>query len=176
MAARRAPSGRTRGGSSGGDGGNPGGLLTLTRDKAKATTKPVSRLSQLKGVWDREFGVYRVLIVEVLARRRSSLTFRFFGNAPRWNPPGEYTVNLDDGHVVWGDLPSTAQLVDLESSPRVRIGYLLLAENWLRENLHVEVPAVVEPPSVRAPAAAVVSRNGNAPGGDPPKVPWSCSL
>jgi len=148
--------------------------LTFQRDKAKASVKPVTSPGLLKGIWDREFGVYRVLIVEVLARRGPRLTFRLQGNAPRWNAPGRYSVDLDDGHVVWGDLPSTAQLVNLRKTPRARFGYLLLNENWIREHLQVEVPR--GPGFVPAPGLPAVVAADAAPGGDPPKVPYVWSL
>jgi hypothetical protein len=159
-------------GASGGEGDSARGALSLTRDKAKASTKPVARVSQLKGIWDREFGVYRALIVEVLGRKGSRLTFRLIENALGWNSPKELTVNLDDGHIVWGDLPSTAQLVDLETRPRVKIGYLLLNENWLRENLGLD-----RQPEVRTTMAMAAHNGGvGGPGSDPPKIPSSGSL
>lgn len=117
-------------------------IFKLHRKKSEATTRPVKSVSQLKGVWAREFAVYRVVVVEVRARKGSVLHFDIIDDpsAPRTakkgkpkSRGGQYKVDLDDGFVVWSDLPSTAQLVDPKSD--ARIGYLCLTENWLFENL-----------------------------------------
>lgn len=146
----------------------------LQRNKARATLAPVARPGDLKGIWDREFGVYRVRIVEVLGRKGSLVTFRLVGNPAGYNAEGPFTVDLDDGHVVWGDLPSTAQLVDPAS--RKRIGYLLLSENWLRENVgpgtHQEPPPQESVMALTATSTPQVLDTG----GGGPKVPTGESL
>jgi hypothetical protein len=147
----------------------------LQRSKAKATIAPVARPGDLRGIWDREFGVYRVRIVEVLGRTGSRLTFALVGNPKGYNEGGPFTLDLDDGHLVWGDLPSTAQLVDPAS--RKRIGYLLLNENWLRENVGVREPPA--PEAARAVTLAATSGTGGTEAtgmGDGPKVPATLGL
>lgn len=142
----------------------------LQRNKAKASVAPVARPGDLKGIWSREFGVYRVRIVEVLGRKGSVLTFRLVGNPKGYNADGPFSVDLDDGRTVWGDLPSTAQLV--EAGAKKRIGYLALNENWLRENVGA-APQV----TLLAATASTSGTGGSAgSGGDGPKVPDSTSL
>lgn len=102
------------------------------RDKKKSTTQPVARISQLKGLWNRIFSVYRMVVVQVTARKGSKLTFRILPVGEEQgatNTLESHTVDLDDGDVAWGDLPSTAQLVDPKSTKT--IAYLGLSEDWL---------------------------------------------
>lgn len=119
-------------------------VFKMYRDKAKATTKPVKSVDDLKGLWDRTFGTYRVVVVEVYDRKGSLLDFDIVldpatakrktkGGGRQRRAAAPYTIDLDDGANVWGDLPSTAQLVDPNSDER--IAYLCINENWLYENL-----------------------------------------
>lgn len=131
-------------------------VFAMYRDKSKATTEPVASVSELKGLWDREFGVYRPVVAKVTARKGSLLTFDIVIDPDGSSDGGGYTVDLDDGGTVWGDLPSTAQLVDPESdSP---LGYLLLNQNWIYENVEQGRVAPLDGP------------------GDPPKIPKNYSL
>lgn len=143
-------------------------VFRMFRDKAKATTKPVKSVDDLKGLWDREFGVYRVVVVEVLDRDGSMLDFDIVidpsakrstkGGGKQRRAAAPYRIDLDDGANVWGDLPSTAQLVDPGSDER--IAYLCLNENWLFENL---------------PDGLVLAARGGPPK-IPPKIPRTQSL
>jgi len=120
-------------------------IFSMHRDKTLATTTPVDSVDNLQGIWDRDFGVYRVVVVQVYELKGSLLSFDILLNplaatvkgrkrAKRtWRASAaQYSVDLDDGLSVWGDLPSTAQLY-VSGGPR--IAYLCLNENWLWEHL-----------------------------------------
>ena len=98
-----------------------------SRDKRKATTQPVGDVSELLTYWDRAFDLkngYQGLVVEVIARENNVLAFYLLddeGNPQRKGGEGAFTINLDDGMEAWSSLPSTAQEVDPESSPRSSI-------------------------------------------------------
>lgn len=114
------------------------------RDKREATTQPVKDVSQLIAHWDRDFAVfgdldggYRGLTVEVVTRTNNVISFNILdakGTATKKVKAGEgaFSINLDDGLQAWSDLPSTAQIVDPESSQR--IGYLFVTPAWLSRN------------------------------------------
>lgn len=138
-------------------GGNPKQIFKLVADKKKATTKPVAKVDQLKGLWDRQWSVYRPLVVKVTARKGSLLTFQIVIDPSGATGTEAHTLNLDDGANVWSDLPSTAQLVEPGSGDD--LGYLLVNQNWLFEN--------AEPSTTRALLGATA---------DPPKIPKSYSL
>lgn len=117
--------------SAGGGGGNP--------DKSQATVQPVRKDTELLEPWDRDIDLkdgYRGLTVQVIKRENNVITFTILNEGVG----GEHTINLDDGVVVWGSLPSTAQRVDCESSQR--IGYLFVTPGWMVDNGVV----VTEPP------------------------------
>ena len=135
---------------------------------------PVARPGDLTGIWDREFGVYRVRIVEVLGRKGAQLTFALVGNPKGYNDAGPFSVDLDDGRTVWGDLPSTAQLV--EPGSKKRIGYLLLNENWLRENVGVAGKEGAQAKTTVLALTTATASAGVDTGGDGPKIPASESL
>jgi hypothetical protein len=104
-------------------GGNP--------DKKEATVHPVRLETELLDPWDREIDLengYRGLSVAVIEREDNVITFTILNESVG----GEYSINLDDGLVVWGSLPSTAQRVDVESSQR--IGYLFVTPDWMTNN------------------------------------------
>ena len=126
-------------------------------DKRNTTTEPVADTSQLLPYWNRtclKIG-YHGLIVEVTARSENTITFKVLGVAPPPDPGAkprakpkaksetEYSINLDDGTLAWGSLPSTAQRVDVESSQRV--GYLFVSQAWLDEHPQACGPKA-EPP------------------------------
>jgi hypothetical protein len=128
----------------------------MYRDKSKATTEPVAAVADLKGLWDREFGVYRPVVAKVTGRKGSMISFEIIIDPDGSTDGATYTVDLDDGGNVWGDLPSTAQLVDPTSEEQ--IGYLLLNQNWIYENVTSGRVAPLDGP------------------GDPPKIPKNYSL
>jgi hypothetical protein len=109
----------------------PQQVFRLVPDKKNATTTAVSSIDELKGLWDRQWGVYLPLVVKVTKRVGSVLTFRIV-LAPNGTPgTTEYDVDLDEGRNVWSDLPSTAQFAKPGGDD---IGYLLVNQNWLFEN------------------------------------------
>ena len=135
----------------------PRQIFRLVANKNKATTAPVASVGELAGLWDRQWGVYVPLVVKVLARDGSNLTFEIVIDPEGGTSPTEHTVDLDDGGSVWGDLPSTAQLV--EPGDTEDLGYLLVNQNWLFENTDGEGSALLE-----------------GPGGGLPKIPRIQSL
>jgi hypothetical protein len=116
----------------------------------------VASVGELVGLWDRQWGVYVPLVVKVLGRKGSSLTFQIVIDPEGATSPTSHTVDLDDGGSVWGDLPSTAQLV--EPGAAENLGYLLVNQNWLFENTDGEGGVLT-----------------GGPGG-PPKIPRIQSL
>ncbi len=138
----------------------PKQVFRLVADKKNATTTAVSSVDQLKGLWDRQWSVYTPLAVQVTGRDGDELTFKIVLDPNGNTGTSEHTIDLDDGTSVWSDLPSTAQLVDLKKDPRNNIGYLLLNQYWLFENVDdVELKKIF----------------GGGSGGTP-KVPKSLSL
>ena len=135
-------------------------VFRLVAKKSKATTKPVASVDDFEGLWDRQWGVYTPLVVQVIKRKKDELTFKIVLDPTGATGKKQYTVDLDDGTNVWGDLPSTAQLVDLETDEDANLGYLLLNQYWLFEN-------------VDASELKVVFGGGS---GGTPKVPKSLSL
>ncbi|MFZ5445943.1 MAG: hypothetical protein ACOZQL_38475 [Myxococcota bacterium] len=108
-------------------------------NKMEATTSPVKDITELGAYWDRAFnldGGYRAVAVEVVSRENNVITFNVIEvrSGKRLNKAASpLSVDLDDGTVVWSSLPSTAQMVDPESSQR--IGYLFLTEAWIKEHI-----------------------------------------
>jgi len=128
------------------------------RDKKKATTVPVASVDELKGIWCRIFDCYTMQVVQVTARKGSRVSFRLVEideEAPKQDEK-TYSVDLDDGEMAWGDLPSTAQLVDPRSTKT--IAYLGLTEAWFKKNL----------PKHRERVVKLMMRG--------PKLPPDCSL
>lgn len=138
----------------------------LHRDKRLATTTPVTRVSQLKGLWNRVFAVYRMLVVQVVDRKGTLVSFRIVPIPPVTDgsrvDDRVFTVDLDDGDVAWGDLPSTAQLVDPTSN--ATIAYLGLTEEWINRS----VPGFLYTGGAGARMALALAM--------PPKIPGDCSL
>jgi hypothetical protein len=136
---------------------NPRAIFRLVANKAKATTEPVASVDDLKGLWDRQWSVYRPLVVKVVARKGSLLSFQIVVDPSGATSAKVHKVDLDDGANVWGDLPSTAQLV--EPGTAKDLGYLLVNQNWLFENDDGDGARLL----------------GGATG-DPPKIPRIFSL
>jgi hypothetical protein len=127
-------------------------ILARVADKRRASVAPEPKVQALKGLWDREFGVYHAKVVQVTARRGARLSFRFVLDTAGALGKKQHTVSLDDGEMVWADLPSTAQLWKQGSSKRV--GYLLLSPRWLAEH----APAAVAPPPAPPPPPLPAAR------------------
>jgi hypothetical protein len=128
--------------------------FTPQRVKRKATTEPAARVADLKGFWRREYAVYRACIVKVTAKQDRILSFRFV-NTDASIQEEEYTVDLDDGGSVRGELPSTAHLVE-DPEGEATIGYLFLTEDWIAANVEAAVPVTTRrlKASPGAPAAS----------------------
>jgi hypothetical protein len=132
-------------------------IFRLVPDKAKATTEPVANIEDFEGLWDRVWGVYMPLVVNVSSRTGSTLRFKIVIDPSGTAGNKEYEIDLDDGGSAWGDLPSTAQFV--KNSDSKRLAYLLINQNWLFENANpVEVKALIDG------------------AGGPPKIPRTASL
>ncbi len=102
-------------------------------NKRDSSTQPVAEPDELLAYWDRAFaaGGYFRMIVRVTGREDNTLRFKIIQGPEEKTGRGgaPFSVNLDDGEEAWGSLPSTAQLVDPESSQRV--GYLFVTKKWL---------------------------------------------
>lgn len=131
----------------------------LTADKRKANLEPAANPQELTALWDRDFSVYRACIVKVLARKGSMISFALVNtkSGVEVTMHGKpFTVDLDDGTMVWGDLPSTAQLV--KPGAKKAFGFLLLSEKYFQTTgFFEELPDWWDP-------------------GDPPKIPKLYSL
>lgn len=117
----------------------PNPMFSWHLNRKDATTAPVADLADLAGLWDRDAGVYQMCVVQCLNLTGSMLQFTILvGPQPSLQAPGTlnatpYTVDLNDGRSVWGELPSTAQLYVNGSSDDVC--YLGLNEDWLIEHV-----------------------------------------
>jgi hypothetical protein len=145
----------------GGGAGLPKDVFAWQQDKRKATVKPVARVADLKGLWQREYAVYRACIVQVTGRKGAKLTFRFV-NTDGTVQEKTFSVDLDDGGSVQSDLPSTAPLVTPGS--RNTIGYLFLTEAWIATNVRASgPPSTQRRAAVAAPTAEMVMGPKNPP-------------
>lgn len=103
-----------------------------TRNKAKAVVKPVRSPEQALKFWSRVVGNYNPMVVRVVDRGGSQLFFNIWDveTQKEFDNGGEpFVVDLTDGEMVWGSLPSTAQLVT--PGQGTDFGLLLLTERWL---------------------------------------------
>lgn len=103
-----------------------------TRNKAKAMVKPVRSPEQALKYWSRVVGSYNPMVVRVVGRRGSQVYFNIWDVETRkeFDNDGEpFVADLTDGEMVWGSLPSTAQLVT--PGEGTDFGLLLLTERWL---------------------------------------------
>jgi hypothetical protein len=133
----------------------------LTPDKRKANVEPAATPQELTALWDRDFSVYRACIVKVLGRKGSMISFALVNTKTGvevTNHGSAFTVDLDDGAMVWSDLPSTAQLV--KPGAKKAFGFLMLSDKYFQTTgfFDEELPDWWEGPS------------------DPPKIPRNLSL
>lgn len=106
-----------------------------TRNKDKAVIKPVREPSEALAYWVRTVGQYNPFVVRVLDRGGSQLYFNIWDVQDQKefdNGGSPFVVDLTDGEMCWGSLPSTAQLVD--PGKGTDFGLLFLTENWLTLN------------------------------------------
>lgn len=102
--------------------------------RRKAVTVPVSAPGKVWPFWDRAFeGMYRAYAVRVVGRKGDLVRFTIWNGQKELSLKGKpFTVDLTDGTIVWGDLPSTAQLVKPGSDKPW--GLLFLTDAWVRPN------------------------------------------
>ncbi|MEW5743534.1 MAG: hypothetical protein AB1938_31775 [Myxococcota bacterium] len=106
-----------------------------TRNKAKAVVRPVRQPNEALAYWERVVGNYNPFVVRVLDRSGSTLYFNIWDVVEKkeFDHDGQpFTADLSDGEMVWGSLPSTAQLVT--PGQGADFGLLLLTEAWLITN------------------------------------------
>lgn len=105
----------------------------------KAVTEPVDSPTKVWPYWDCTLTVYRAYVVKVLARKGDLLSFAVWdGQSVLTRAKGKaYSVDLTDGAVAWGDLPSTAQRARPDG--KKVWGLLFLSDHWAERNLGREL-------------------------------------
>ncbi len=102
-------------------------------NKKKANVKPAAKMTDIKTYWDREDPVYHSLLVRVIKRSGSKLSFAICDpttgeeTLKRGKP---YVVDLSNYLNVLSDLPSTAALAT-KARP---YGLLFLTDTYLKAN------------------------------------------
>jgi len=96
--------------------------------RTKANCSPKRTAQAVKDYWDRGFASdgYLGAIVKVLGRRGRVLAFSVVVDGVV--EKRRLTVDLDDGDMVWSDLPSTAQ----EATRKVPFGLLFLSRDYVK--------------------------------------------
>ena len=137
--------------------------VKLSANKAKANIAPAAKPSDLTTLWDRDFSVYRAMTVKVVARKGSMLSFKLIDRktSVEITDNGKpFTVDLDDGKLVWSDLPSTAQMA--KPGSKKPYGFLLLSDEFFKQTASLE--------------EFWKWFTGDDGPSDPPKVPRTASL